>query len=227
MASWASANAGSPRGPSGPSMPNASAPGSAPSAPSAAAPGASPNCSATCMTWPIQLLTWASGMAPRKPSATWPATTATTMGMLCTWRAALSCGLASTSTLARTQAPSASPASFSSTGESCLHGPHHSAHRSTMTGTVRDLATTSVLNVSSVTSMTLPAGGPAAPAGGAWAARCLRCAAACRAPRSTAPWREKAWGCCVMPPSCPMPRIARTIGGRARRAGPGRGPICY
>ena len=65
-----------------------------------------------------------------------------------------SCGLASTSTLASTQAPSASAASFSSTGDSCLHGPHHSAHRSRITGTSRDRSTTSALKVSSVTSMT-------------------------------------------------------------------------
>ena len=44
-------------------------------------------------------------------------------------------GLASTSTLASTQEPAPSTASFSSTGDNCLHGPHHSAQKSTTTGT--------------------------------------------------------------------------------------------
>ena len=114
------------------------------------------------------------------------------MGMLCTCNAALSCGLASTSTLARIHWPAASAASFSSTGESCLHGPHHSAHRSMITGVVRERSTTSALKVSSVTSMTSMTRPPSAGAGppgwdGDWAVCCLRCAAACRAPRSTAP----------------------------------------
>ena len=114
------------RGRPGPSMAERLRAGPAgPSArrPAAGAAAASPSCSATCMTWPSHSLTCGSGMAPRKPSATWPATTATTMGMLCTCRAALSCGLASTSTLARTQAPSASAASFSRIGAELLARP--------------------------------------------------------------------------------------------------------
>src|ERR1017187_7839066 len=95
------------------------------------------------MTWPIHWRTWASGMAPRKPSTTWPPTTAMTIGMLWTCSAARSCGFASMSTLASTHAPSASMASFSRTGLSCLHGPHHSAHRSRITGADRDRSTTS------------------------------------------------------------------------------------
>ena len=58
--------------------------------------------------------------------------------------------------MASTNAPLASVASFSRIGPSCLHGPHHSAHRSITTGTVRERATTSVLNVSSVTSKMNP-----------------------------------------------------------------------
>ena len=112
------------------------------------------------MTWPIHWRTCASGIAPRKPSTTWPPATAMTIGMLCTWSAARSCGFASMSTLASTQSPAASLASFSSTGLSCLQGPHHSAHRSRMTGAERDRSTTSTLNVSSVTSITLPPGEP-------------------------------------------------------------------
>ena len=76
-----------------------------------------------------------------EPSTTWPPTTAITIGMLCTCSAARSCGFASMSTLASTQSPSASMASFSSTGLSCLQGSHHSAQRSRMTGTERDRST--------------------------------------------------------------------------------------
>ena len=58
------------------------------------------------------------------------------------------------STLASTQAPLPASASRSSTGESCLHGPHQVAHRSTTTGTVIDRSSTSVWKLASVTSMT-------------------------------------------------------------------------
>ena len=104
---------------------------------------------------------------------------ATTIGMDCAWNAWASRGLASTSILASTQAPSASLASFSSTGLSCLHGPHHSAHRSTITGVVRDRSATSLLKVCSVTSMTKAdavtagAGVAVASVGGAAAGRLL------------------------------------------------------
>ena len=87
---------------------------------------------------------------------------ATTIGIDCAWNAWASRGLASTSTLASTHAPPASLASFSSTGLSCLHGPHHSAHRSTITGVVRDRSATSLLKVSSVTSITNADAGPLA-----------------------------------------------------------------
>ena len=79
---------------------------------------------------------------------------ATTIGMDCAWNACASRGLASTSIRASTHAPPASLASFSSTGLSCLHGPHQSAHRSTITGVVLDRSATSSLKVSSVTSIT-------------------------------------------------------------------------
>ena len=115
------------------------------------------------MTWPIHWRTCASGMAPRKPSTTWPPATAMTIGMLCTCNAARNCGFASISTLASTQSPAASLASFSRTGLSCLHGPHHSAHKSRITGTDRDRSTTSTLKVSSVTSITFPPGEPSGP----------------------------------------------------------------
>ena len=126
---------------------------------------------------------------------------ATTIGMDCAWNAWASRGFASTSILASTHAPFASLASFSSTGLSCLHGPHQSAHRSTITGVVLDRSATSLLKVSSVTSNTNADADPAAGvavasalAAAARAACCLRCAAACRAPRSTAPYIEKSRG---------------------------------
>ena len=83
----------------------AAAMSASPSRSSASAAAGADSCmpafSATARTCPIHWRTWASGMAPRKPSTSWPPRTATTMGMLCTCNAALSCGLASTSTLAR------------------------------------------------------------------------------------------------------------------------------
>src|SRR3712207_8352847 len=71
-----------------------------------------------------------------------------------TRRPCASAGLASTSTLASTQEPPPSAARRSSTGDSCLHGPHHSAHRSRTTGTWKERSSTSVWNVASVTSTT-------------------------------------------------------------------------
>src|SRR3954471_9502020 len=80
--------------------------------------------------------------------------TAKTDGMLCTWKAAASRCSASTSILARTHEPLPSAASFSSTGDSCLHGPHQSAQKSITTGTEVDRSRTSAWKVASVTSRT-------------------------------------------------------------------------
>src|ERR1044071_6064253 len=63
-------------------------------------------------------------------------------------------GLASTSTLARIQDPSASSASRSRTGPRALHGPHQPAQKSTTTGTWWERSMTSETKVSSVTSTT-------------------------------------------------------------------------
>ena len=54
-------------------------------------------------------------------------------------------------------------ASFSSTGESCLQGPHHSAQKSITTGVVSDRSRTSDWNVASVTSMIVTPPGLGAP----------------------------------------------------------------
>ena len=97
----------------------------------------------------------ASGTTPVNASIGWPPTTAYTIGMPCTRNIWASRGLASTSTLASTQAPPPSTASFSSTGESCLQGPHHSAQKSTTTGVVSERSSTSDWKVASVTSMTV------------------------------------------------------------------------
>ena len=120
------------------------------------APAAKPSRCASAMTCSIHWRTCGSGTAPTNPGTSWPPIATSTIGMLSTRSAALSCGLASVSILARIQRPAASAASFSSTGLSCLHGPHHSAQRSMITGTESERSSTSVPNVSSVTSMTAP-----------------------------------------------------------------------
>ena len=55
--------------------------------------------------------------------------------------------LASVSSLASTTLPSRAAAAFSSAGVSWRHGPHHSAQKSTTTGTWRERSTTSALEV--------------------------------------------------------------------------------
>ena len=85
----------------------------------------------------IHCRSWASGTTPVKASTGCPPTTANTIGMPCTRNAWAMRGLASTSILASTQEPPPSTASFSSTGESCLHGPHQSAQKSITTGVVQ------------------------------------------------------------------------------------------
>src|SRR5262249_51773048 len=56
-------------------------------------------------------------------------------------------------TLTRRTAPFASRTAFSRSGPSCLHGPHHGAQKSTMTGTSCEASMTSTMNV--VTSLSL------------------------------------------------------------------------
>src|ERR1700719_4621749 len=50
--------------------------------------------------------------------------------------------------LTRRTAPFASFTTFSSAGPSCLHGPHHGAQKSTMTGTCLDASSTSAAKLS-------------------------------------------------------------------------------
>jgi hypothetical protein len=101
------------------------------------------------MTW----RSWASGCTPLKPGANCPPIAAKTAGMPWMPRAWASRWLASTSTLASTQAPLPSMASFSRIGESCLHGSHHSAQKSMTTGVRSERSSTSLWKVASVTSM--------------------------------------------------------------------------
>src|SRR3546814_11889153 len=73
--------------------------------------------------------------------------------MPCTWKALATCGLVSTSTFASTTLPSVSAITFSMIGPSALHGPHHSAQRSTTTRTDFERSITCVAQVASVTSI--------------------------------------------------------------------------
>jgi hypothetical protein len=75
-------------------------------------------------------------------------------GMLCTCNACEMRGFASVSILARIHEPPAELASRSRTGESCLHGSHHSAQRSRITGTWNERSSTSLWKLASVTSIT-------------------------------------------------------------------------
>src|SRR5918995_695350 len=76
--------------------------------------------------------------------------------MPCTRNAADTWGFSSTLTFASTTLPLVSSTTRSRMGPSCLHGPHHGAHRSTTTGVAWDRSSTSVWNVASVTSMVIP-----------------------------------------------------------------------
>src|SRR5579863_8304001 len=56
--------------------------------------------------------------------------------------------------------PAESATAFSSTGASCLHGPHHGAQKSTSTGWRAEAAITSCPKDAVVTSFTAEAGAP-------------------------------------------------------------------
>src|SRR3954449_3163180 len=117
--------------------------------------------------------------------------------MLWIWKAADRRCSASTSILASTQAPWSSAASRSRTGESCLHGPHHSAQKSSTTGTVRDRSMTSVWNEASSTSKTW------SPPEAAEPPTCPDWAFARSPDRSTAPGSRMSVGRMLTPTSFP------------------------
>src|SRR5262249_36966942 len=101
------------------------------------------------------------GIAPMNILTGWPSRNATTVGMLCdrtACRSALPTPWASTSILARVNAPSRLVAASSSIGPRVRHGPHQEAQRSTTTGAVLDPSTTTCSKVSSVTSITCSIG---------------------------------------------------------------------
>src|SRR5210317_846515 len=82
----------------------------------------------------IQLLRAAFGAAPVLLEMTCPSLNKNNAGIPRTPRAAAAEGLLSTSTLTTLILPSISTESSSSDGPICLHGPHHSAQKSTTTG---------------------------------------------------------------------------------------------
>mmetsp|Transcript_10673 Transcript_10673/g.41438 ORF Transcript_10673/g.41438 Transcript_10673/m.41438 type:complete len:335 (-) Transcript_10673:1946-2950(-) len=106
------------------------------------------------------------GTTPTNVSTTRPPTTPNTAGMLCTRSAPASCFSSSTLTFARRSLPWDPATSRSSMGPSCLQGPHQGAQASTMTGTGE--LTTSLSNVSFVTSTMGANAPPAGPLPAAW-----------------------------------------------------------
>src|SRR5262249_14816053 len=116
------------------------------------------------VTRSMKAVTWLSVSAPRKPSTGWPLTKANTAGI--DWMP--SCpgiaGCLSMSILTSLTLPLAALTTFSSTGPSCLQGPHHSAQKSTSTGWRLDSSITSLTKVWVVVSFTRLAGAaPASP----------------------------------------------------------------
>jgi hypothetical protein len=96
-------------------------------------------------------------MAPTKPSTGWPSLNITQNGMLRTPNISDSCdeicGTLSASSLASVKRPAYSTSSFSSTGPSCLQGPHHSAQMSSSTGVATEPSISSAWKFSRVMSI--------------------------------------------------------------------------
>ena len=97
-------------------------------------------------------MTCAGGCAPTNSPTSLPSLNALTAGMPWIRKAAEICWLASVSSLARSMSGSRLRTSSSSTGVSWRQGPHHSAQKSTTTGTSLERSITSCSNVASVTS---------------------------------------------------------------------------
>ena len=97
--------------------------------------------------------TCGGGWAPTNSLTTWPSLNALTAGMPWMRNADEMRGLASVSSFASSTWPSRSATAFSSTGPSARHGPHHSAQKSTTTGTSWERSMTSRSKVASVASM--------------------------------------------------------------------------
>ena len=75
-------------------------------------------------------------------ATTLPSLKALTAGMLAIWNFWATPGLRSVSTLAVSISPFLSSTAFSRAGPSVRHGPHHSAQKSTTTGTCLERSTT-------------------------------------------------------------------------------------
>ena len=115
---------------------SASPSASSPAASSASASACACSALGTCLSRNSR--TCASGSAPTKPSTGWPSLNSTQNGMLRTPNICSagrrSRGSSSESSLASLKRPAYSASSFSSTGPSALHGPHHGAQMSSSTG---------------------------------------------------------------------------------------------
>ena len=85
----------------------------------------------------------AGGIAPVNSATTWPSRNAFTAGIPWTPKLAARLWLESTSTFASSTLPARLPTAASSAGPSWRHGPHHSAQKSTTTGSSRERSTTS------------------------------------------------------------------------------------
>src|SRR5712691_11540885 len=72
-------------------------------------------------------------------------------------------GFSSMLSLTMRTAPLAARTTFSRIGPSCLHGPHHGAQKSTMTGWSNEASTTSAIKLAVVTSWTAAAPAAAPP----------------------------------------------------------------
>ena len=101
--------------------------------------------------------TAASGSAPMKRSTIFRSLIANTAGIDCVWKLCAIIGLSSTLTLTSSTAPPVASTTRSIIGLSALQGPHHGAHRSTMTGTVSERTRTSFSKEASVVSIVIAA----------------------------------------------------------------------
>ena len=123
----------------------------------------SPGAVTPLVTFSMKALIWLSGTAPMKPSAGWPLTKAITAGIdwMPIWPGIAGCW--SMFILTSLTLPLAALTAFSSTGVSCLQGPHHSAQKSISTGWRFDSSMTSFTKVWVVVSLIRSAAAGLAP----------------------------------------------------------------
>ncbi len=104
-----------------------------------------------------EALDLALGSAPMKPSIGWPRWKANTAGIDLTPSCPAICGCSSMFILTSLTLPLAALTTFSSTGVSCLQGPHQGAQKSTSTGWFIDSCMTSCRKPCVVVSLIRPA----------------------------------------------------------------------